>query len=265
MPLVLILINVNPNFISGCFLKCFGTFIPVKDRMSRKFHKIYFLSLAFVLTGLSLGWSQSAGTNTVAPKKKTYLQLSGVVLDQDSLTPIPFVSIMVNDKGKAVSDYYGFFTVVVSPGDVCQFLSVTHKTRFYKVDDTCSLKHYYAIQVLTKDTIQLSNVDVYPWPSKDEFKRAFLSLDLAATDYDRADKNLNQTTLTYIERNMTVSGLEAYQNSRQNYYTKVYTAGQQPQIQLMNPIAWAQFIDSWRKKNKKDKPKTKVVNKLNED
>jgi hypothetical protein len=62
-----------------------------------------------------------------------------------------------------------------------------------------------------------------------------------------------------------VSGLEAFQNSRQNYYTKVYTAGQQPQIQLMNPIAWAQFIDSWRKKNKKDKSKTRVVNKLNED
>jgi hypothetical protein len=233
--------------------------------MSNKFHKTALLIVAFLLAGFSLIRAQSPGTATTTPKKKTYLQLSGVVLDQDSLTPIPFVSIMVNDKGKAVSDYYGFFTVVVSPGDVCQFLSVTHKTRFYKVDDTCSLKHYYAIQVLTKDTIQLANVDVYPWPSKDEFKRAFLQLDLAATDYDRADKNLNQSTLTYIERNMTVSGLEAYQNSRQNYYTKVYTAGQQPQIQLMNPIAWAQFIDSWRKKNKKDKPKTKVVNKLNED
>jgi hypothetical protein len=32
----------------------------------------------------------------------------------------------------------------------------------------------------------------------------------------------------------------------------------------MNPIAWAQFIDSWRKKNKKES-KTKVINKLNED
>ncbi|MBK7817071.1 MAG: hypothetical protein IPJ60_05530 [Sphingobacteriaceae bacterium] len=204
-------------------------------------------------------------TSTCRKKKKNYLQLSGVILDQDSLTPIPFVSIMVNDKGRAVSDYYGFFTVVVSAGDMVQFLSASHKTRFYKVDDTCSLKHYYAIQVLTKDTIQLPVVDVYPWPSKDEFKRAFLSLDLASTDYDRADKNLNQQALTYIERTMTVSGSEAYKNTMQNYYTKVYTAGQQPQIQLMNPIAWAQFIDSWRKKNKKEKPKTKVVNKLNED
>lgn len=220
-------------------------------------------ALSLVIFVLSISWT--FGQVPAEKKKKNYLQLSGVILDQDSLTPIPFVSIMVNDKGRAVSDYYGFFTVVVSAGDMVQFLSASHKTRFYKVDDTCSLKHYYAIQVLTKDTIQLPVVDVYPWPSKDEFKRAFLSLDLASTDYDRADKNLNQQALTYIERTMSVSGSEAYKNTMQNYYTKVYTAGQQPQIQLMNPIAWAQFIDSWRKKNKKEKPKTKVVNKLNED
>ncbi|MBK6522955.1 MAG: hypothetical protein IPG08_11830 [Sphingobacteriaceae bacterium] len=229
--------------------------------MSTLFYKRTALSLLVFV--LSLSWA--FGQVPAEKKKKNYLQLSGVILDQDSLTPIPFVSIMVNDKGRAVSDYYGFFTVVVSAGDMVQFLSASHKTRFYKVDDTCSLKHYYAIQVLTKDTIQLPVVDVYPWPSKDEFKRAFLSLDLASTDYDRADKNLNQQALTYIERTMTVSGSEAYKNTMQNYYTKVYTAGQQPQIQLMNPIAWAQFIDSWRKKNKKEKPKTKVVNKLNED
>ncbi|MBK7311306.1 MAG: hypothetical protein IPI93_11115 [Sphingobacteriaceae bacterium] len=229
--------------------------------MSTLFYKRTAISLLVFV--LSLSWA--FGQVPAEKKKKNYLQLSGVILDQDSLTPIPFVSIMVNDKGRAVSDYYGFFTVVVSAGDMVQFLSASHKTRFYKVDDTCSLKHYYAIQVLTKDTIQLPVVDVYPWPSKDEFKRAFLSLDLASTDYDRADKNLNQQALTYIERTMTVSGSEAYKNTMQNYYTKVYTAGQQPQIQLMNPIAWAQFIDSWRKKNKKEKPKTKVVNKLNED
>jgi hypothetical protein len=229
--------------------------------MSNLFYKRSALSLLVFVLSLSC----AIGQVTTQPKKKNYLQLSGVILDQDSLSPIPFVSIMVNDKGRAVSDYYGFFTVVVSAGDMVQFLSASHKTRFYKVDDTCSLKHYYAIQVLTKDTIQLPVVDVYPWPSKDEFKRAFLSLDLASTDYDRADKNLNQQALTYIERTMTISGSEAYKNTMQNYYTKVYTAGQQPQIQLMNPIAWAQFIDSWRKKNKKDKPKTKVVNKLNED
>lgn len=225
--------------------------------------KPLFKHFSLVLLFLVIGYN-SYSQNTKPTKKETYIQFSGVVLDQDSLSPIPFVSIMVNDKGRTVSDYYGFFTVVVQPGDVVQFLAITHKNRFYKIADTCQLKHYYAIQVLTKDTIDLQTVDVYPWPSKEDFKRAFLSLDLNETDYDRADKNLNQNTLSYIERNMTISGSEAYKNTMQNYYTKVYTVGQQPQIQLMNPVAWAQFIDSWRKKNKSNS-KTKVINKLNED
>ncbi|MGE0569062.1 MAG: hypothetical protein AB7O73_14075, partial [Bacteroidia bacterium] len=186
-------------------------------------------------------------------ESEQYLQFSGIVLDQDSLTPIPFVSILVNDKGRTVSDYYGFFTVVASPGDVISFLSLTHKNRSFKIADSVGLKYYYAIQILTRDTVQLQTVDVYPWPSKEEFKQAFLSLDLSDTDYDRADKNLNQNALSFIERNMVISGSEAYKNSMKNYYTKIYTVGQQPQIQLMNPIAWAQFIDSWRKKNKTSK------------
>lgn len=197
-------------------------------------------------------------------KKEHYIQFSGVVLDQDSMTSIPFVSILVNDKGRTVSDYYGFFTVIASPGDEVKFLALTHKTRAYKISDTTTSKYISVIQVLTRDTIELQTVDVYPWPSKEEFKKAFLALDLNETDYDRADKNLNKQALTYIERNMTVSGSESFKNVQQNYYTKVYTAGQQPQIQLLNPVAWAQFIDSWRKKNKTEK-KTKVINRLKED
>ncbi len=197
-------------------------------------------------------------------KKEYYIQFSGVVLDQDSMTSIPFVSILVNDKGRTVSDYYGFFTVIASPGDEVKFLALTHKTRSYKISDTTTSKYISVIQVLTRDTIELQTVDVYPWPTKEEFKKAFLALDLNETDYDRADKNLNKQALSYIERNMTVSGSETYKNVQQNYYTKVYTAGQQPQIQLLNPVAWAQFIDSWRKKNNSSN-KTKVINRLKED
>ncbi len=220
-------------------------------------------SLLLLLFFAGFGTLFSQKTN--APKKEIYIQFSGVVLDQDSMLPIPFVSILVNDRGRTVSDYYGFFTVIASPGDEIKFLAITHKTRSYKIADTTTSRYMSVIQVLTRDTIELAPVEVYPWPSKEEFKRQFLALDLNETDYDRADKNMNQQALTYIERNMTISGSEAYKNVQQNYYTRVYTMGQQPQIQLLNPIAWAQFIDSWRKKNKPDNKKPKVINKLNED
>lgn len=176
------------------------------------------------------------------------VQFSGVVLDQDSLTPIPYVSIIVKGTRRGViTDFYGFFSMVVNPGDELEFHSLTHKPRTYLLPDTLKQKYYYAIQVLAKDTFQLPVVDVYPWPSKDEFRRAFLNLDLSETDAERADKNLQREALSYMERNATASAAENYKYVMNAYYTKVYTAGQQPSINLLNPLKWAEFIDAWRK------------------
>lgn len=204
-------------------------------------------NLIFVLVALGFSLQSQTVTATKTDNEK-FIQFSGVVLDQDSLTPIPFVSILVKGtKRGAVSDFYGFFSMVVSPGDELDFYSISHKDRSYKIADTLKQKYYYAIQVLTKDTVQLKPVEVYPWPSKEEFKRAFLALNLNDTDYDRADKNLEREALTYLERNQTSSASENYKYVMQAYYTKLYTAGQQPSISLLNPLAWAKFIDSWRR------------------
>jgi hypothetical protein len=218
-----------------------------------------FLLIALLVLSVR-GFSQTVTTQNplTRPEHASLVQFSGVVLDQDSLTPIPFVSILIKGtKRGAVSDFYGFFSLVVNPGDELEFYSLSHKNRTYKIADTLKQKYYYAIQVLTKDTVQLDAVTVYPWPTKEEFKRAFMALDLNDTDMERADKNLKSEARTYLERNQTASASENYKYAMQAYYTKVYSVGQSPSISLLNPVAWAQFIDAWRKgkysKKKKDK------------
>lgn len=181
------------------------------------------------------------------PEKNNYIQLSGVVVEGDSLLGVPFVSVYKGSKPVTITDYYGFFTLVVQPGDEIRFESLGRQNATYKLDDTLSLKHYYIIQRLVMDTIMLAGIDVYPWPTKEEFKKAFLSLDLGENDYDRAYKNLDGNQLSYNERNMKMDAQANYRYAMQQYLTKVYTAGQYPTISLLNPIAWAQFIDAWRK------------------
>lgn len=186
--------------------------------------------------------------STTVTSGTNLIQFSGVVLDQDSLTPIPFVSILIKGTNRGtVTNYYGFFSLVVNPGDELQFFSINHKNRVYKIADTLKQKYYYALQVLTKDTIELKAVDVYPWPSREDFRRAFLALDLKDTDFERAERNMNKETLTYLERTQGNDAAANYKVAMQNYYTKVYTSGQSPSIKLLDPIAWANFIDAWRK------------------
>ncbi len=196
-----------------------------------------------------------------AKAANTLIQFSGVVLDQDSLTAIPFVSVIIKGTGRGtISDFpHGFFSIVVSPGDELEFHSISHKARSYKISDTTRLKYYYAIQVLTKDTIELPPIEVYPWPSREDFKRSFLALNLNETDGERAENNMNREELSYLERTQPSSASENYKYVMQSYYTKVYTSGQQPVNNLLNPIKWAQFIDSWRK-GKFSSTKNKKVN-----
>ncbi len=184
------------------------------------------------------------------PAKKAghLIQFSGQVFDADSSTQIPFVSILIKGTNRGThSDFNGFFSLVVNAGDELEFVSLIHKRRTYKVADSLKQKYYFAIQVLTKDTIELPTVDVFPWPSKEDFKRAFLALNLNDSDIDRAEKNLTRETLTYLERNQVASASENYKYMMLALYTKAYTAGQQPSMSILSPIAWAQFIDSIKK------------------
>jgi len=213
---------------------------------------IFFLSTV-LLMGIHTAGAQTGSKTPTLP----LLQVSGVVLDQDSLSPIPYVAVMVkNTRRAAVSDIYGFFSIVVYPGEEIQFQALTHKARSYKLSDTTRARYHSIIQVLTKDTVDLPLVDVFPWPSKEDFKRAFLALDLNDTDAERADKNLARDELSYLERTQTANANENYKYVMQQYYTKVYTSGQAPVNNLGNPLKWHEFITAWKdgKFSNKKKP-----------
>ena len=204
----------------------------------RKAFTILFLSFC------SLVFSQNKNNEQVQSEK--FIQVSGVVLD-DSLQPLPFVSIMLKGtRYGTVSDFYGFFTIVAKPGDEMQFFSVNHKSKSYNLADTLSGRHYSIIQILTKDTIQLPQVNVFPWPSKEQFKRAILNLDLSDTDIERAYKNMENEDVRASIKGGSMDAAANYRNRMQQQYTRMYQVGQYPSVNLLNPVAWAQFIEAWR-------------------
>ena len=214
-------------------------------------------SLKILTLFLLISYSFKSQTNSSLSYSQL-IQISGVVLDQDSGSRIPYVSILVKGTKKYyMSDQRGFFSLVAYPNDEIVFHSISHKNRTYKINDTLNQKYYSIIQLLAKDTILLQEIEIYPWPSKEEFKRAFLALNLNSTDIDRAENNLQRDDLSYLERTKNSSSSENYKYVMQAYYTKIYSVGQQPMNNLLNPIKWAQFIDAWRKGKFKSKTSQK--------
>jgi len=198
----------------------------------------------FLILFSSWGYAQT-GTQ---PKKgkKPLLQLSGkvVVFEADSLRGLPFASVIIRSKKSgSVTDYFGFFTLVASPGDVVEFISLGYKDAQYIVPDTLKATHYSIVQVMKRDTITLKAVTVYPWPkNSEEFKEAFLKLNVPNDDLTRAQKNLAAEEMRELVKGISMDSYDNYLYSMQQQYQKMQYIGQYPPNNLLNPFAWAKFI-----------------------
>lgn len=192
-----------------------------------------------LLLNFNLGFSQE---NT-----HDLIQFSGIVVDGDSLKPLPFTSIIIkNTRRGTIADYYGFFSFVAQKNDTIEFSSVGYKRATYIIPDSLSDNKYSLIQVMYSDTILLRETIIYPWPTKEQFKEAFLSADIPDDDLERARKNLKRAELKERSETMAMDGNMNYTNQMRQYQSKLYYAGQAPPNNLLNPIAWAKFIKAWQ-------------------
>jgi hypothetical protein len=99
----------------------------------------------------------SAG-NLLAQVDSNLVQFSGMILDgtTEELVPIPYVNILVVDKGRgSYSDFSGFFSIVVEKGDIIEFSAVGYKTVQYAIPDSLSDNRYSLVQLMTQDAINL--------------------------------------------------------------------------------------------------------------
>ena len=189
------------------------------------------------------------GVTAFAQKEvqRRLVQFSGVVVTGDSLLPVPFVSIgtMGSFRG-TVSDVFGYFSFVAQVGDTLGFAAVGFKRDYYVVPDSIHDTKYSMIHVLHPDTILLDPVMVTPWPSKEQFAQAFLNLHLNEDDYQLAMRNLSSAEVIQRLENMPSDPGLSQQMTTAMANTRLYQQGGMPTISLLNPIAWAQFMQAWR-------------------
>jgi hypothetical protein len=184
---------------------------------------------------------------TNAQIDKKVIQFSGVVVNGDSLQPVPYTNISLKGSNHGtMSDYFGFFSVVAESYDTIVFSSLGFRRSQYIIPGDLKENHYSIIQMLQKDTILLRETVIFPWPTKEQFEIAFVELQVPDDDLERARKNLSQDKIISISSTMPMDASMNYKNSTQQFNTKLYNAGQIPMNNLLNPIAWAKFVQAWK-------------------
>ena len=175
------------------------------------------------------------------------IQLSGVIVSEIDLAPIPFVTVYDKSiKRGVIADFYGFFSMVSFPGDTIFFSGPGFNTSSFIVADTLKDDRYSIIHMLTKDIQNLPEITVYPWPSRDDFARYFVEMQPYDDALRKAQRELSGESLAFVAARLDADASLASGYVQNQRNTKLYTNGQLPVNNLLNPYSWAKLISDWK-------------------
>jgi hypothetical protein len=175
------------------------------------------------------------------------LQISGVIIAEDNLEPLPYTTVWNRSIRKGViSDYYGFFTLVSFPGDTLVFNFYGYSSSTYIIPDTLADNRYSIVHMMQADTLNMPEVVVHPWPSRDEFARYFVEMKPYDDAMRKAQRELSGESLAFVAAKMNNDASLAYGYAQNQRLTKLYTNGQLPANNLFNPYAWAKLVQDWK-------------------
>lgn len=219
-----------------------------------KYSTFWLNSLIFTL----LFWGTALTLPTFAQKGKDLIQFSGVVMTSDSLQPVFYASVYnITRKKGELCNWQGFFSVVAERGDKIRFSALGYRTEIITIPKDIDEDVYTIVQLMEPDTIELPEVTVHPWPTPTQFKQAFMDLDLPQSELQAAKENLDRDKIRDAMENLAMDGKENMDLMMRQSVARQYSAGQYQSIQLLNPLAWAQFFKALKRGDFSKKKKTK--------
>lgn len=186
--------------------------------------------------------------------KDSVIQLYGVVMSADSLEALPSVSIMVKGRNQGtLSNDQGVFSIVVLKGDELTFTSVGYKPKTVIIPKDLEGNQQSMIQLMVQDTVYLPATIIKKYPTPEEFARDFANAQVPDDQLEIARKNLSEAN-----RNALIAAYPKDGREATNYYFKEnskrsYSNGQLPPMNIFNPMAWSEFIKSWKRGDFKNK------------
>lgn len=186
--------------------------------------------------------------------KDSVIQLYGVVMTADSLMGIPSVTIKVQGRNQGTySNEQGVFSIVVLKGDRLEFSSIGYKAKLIEIPRSLEGNQHSIIQLMVKDTVYLPATIIRPRPTREQFDRDFVKVDIPDDQYEIARKNTEEGKRRILARSLPSDGREGGNLMLRNNANKYYYYGQAPPQNIFNPFAWNEFIKSWKRGDFKSK------------
>lgn len=209
----------------------------------------YILSFALVLGFCSLFQSAMAQDD----RDKKVVQLSGIILNADSTDAVPGVNIYVPKKGRGtVSSRFGYFSMPVLEGDSVVFSFIGLKKQTFKVPDGYENDRISLILTMEVDEIALAEIEVMPYPTEEEFKKAVVAMNVV-DPMSISRSNMSPEMLLRWAETMPASGNENFRYFQQGQMLQNQDLYGPRPLRILDPFAWSQFIRSIKRGDLKSK------------
>jgi len=189
-----------------------------------------------------------------AQQKKRVIQLSGVVLEEDSVSggrPLPGVHVYVPKAGRGITtNNMGFFSMPVLENDEITISAVGYSTQHFTVPPN-SKEYETVVVTMVQDTTFLQEVVIMSFPTEEVFKQAVLALNMPMDENGIVQRNFNDELMALMLKTTPQDG---YMNQR--YYLDQWAGSANNRFQpvtnpFLNPFNWAKFFSSLKKDKKK--------------
>ncbi len=180
--------------------------------------------------------------------RDSVVQLYGVIMTADSLKGIPSVSVIVKGRNQGTySNDQGVFSIVVLNGDKIEFSSVGYKTYTDSIPDTLHGNQQSMIQLMVQDAQYLPATIIRARPTREQFERDFVNTPVPDDNIQIARQNNSAAKRAVLSRRLPASANEAAATYLRQNAQKYYYQGQMPPQNIFNPLAWADFIQAWKR------------------
>ena len=186
-------------------------------------------------------------------QNRKVIQLSGIILNADSTDAVPGVNIYVPKKGRGTSSgRFGYFSMPVLEGDSVVFTFIGLKKQSFKVPEKVDNDRISLILTMQVDEIALAEIEVMPYPTEEEFKKAVIAMNVV-DPMSISRSNMSPEMLLRWAESMPASGGENFRYFQQGQMLQNQDLYGPRPLRILDPFAWSQFIRSIKRGDLKSK------------
>ena len=180
--------------------------------------------------------------------KDSVVQVYGFVMTADSLQGIPAATISVKGRHQGtIANDQGVFDIVLLKGDSIEFSSIGYKSKTVWIPTNIAGNQYSIIQLMIADTMHLAMTIIRPRPTREQFEREFINTKVPDDDIEIARQNTDAMKRRALYRSLPADAREASNTYLRQNANRYSYQGQQPPQNIFSPLAWASFIQAWKR------------------